>query len=84
MKAELHGRAEKKGFVEKDADPKELKMGIKVEMEHTDDPAVAKIISLDHLSEIPDYYTRLKKMEEEGLAAIKKESFNELIDSLLS
>ena len=31
---------------EKDVDPKELKMGIKVEMEHTDDPAKAKVIAL--------------------------------------
>jgi hypothetical protein len=41
-------------------------MGIKVEMEHTTDPLIAKRISLDHLSEIPDYYTRLAKMEKEA------------------
>lgn len=42
---------------------KELKMGIKVEMEHTSFPAIAKRIALAHLEELPDYYTRLKKME---------------------
>lgn len=47
-------------------DPSELMMGIKVEMEHTDNPIIAKAIAKDHLSELDDYYTRLKKMEEEG------------------
>lgn len=42
---------------------KELEMGIKVELEHTKDKGKAKEIAMDHLSEIPDYYTRLKKME---------------------
>lgn len=58
------GRANEKGFTEKDADPKELAMGIEIEKEHTTDPEVAKRISLDHLSEIPTYYTHLKEMEE--------------------
>jgi len=47
-------------------DPKELAMGIKVEMEHTTNPVIAERIALDHLSEIKDYYTRLKKMEQEA------------------
>lgn len=46
--------------------PQQLEQGISVEMEHTPDPAVAKKIVLDHLSEIPDYYTRLAKMETEA------------------
>jgi hypothetical protein len=41
----------------------ELKMGIKVEMEHTNDPKVAARISLDHLYEDPDYYTKLEKID---------------------
>jgi hypothetical protein len=49
-----------------DPDPKELEMGIKVEMEHTKSPALSKRISLDHLAEIKDYYTRLAKMEKEA------------------
>lgn len=43
----------------------ELSMGIDVEKEHTSDESVAKEIALDHLKELPDYYTRLKKMERE-------------------
>jgi len=44
---------------------KELKMGISVEMEHTDDPLIAKAIAKDHLSECANYYTRLAKMEKD-------------------
>jgi|GEM_PF-1484668 len=47
-------------------DDKQLKMGIKVEMEHTTNPIISERIAEDHLAEIPDYYTRLKKMEEEA------------------
>jgi hypothetical protein len=57
----LHGRAAKEGITEKDVDPKQLEMGIKVEMEHTDDKKVAKTIALDHLAEDPKYYTKLAK-----------------------
>lgn len=52
-------------------DPKELAMGIEVEHEHSDVPQIQRKIALDHLAEIPDYYTRLKEMEEEGKAALK-------------
>ena len=45
---------------------KELEMGIKVELEHTTSKRLAKEIAMDHLTEIPDYYTRLKNMEKEG------------------
>lgn len=50
-------------------DKRQLDMGIKVEMEHTSSPKIAKQIALDHLREfckdgksLP-YYTELKKME---------------------
>ena len=58
-----------KMFSRKDVDPKELKMGIEVEREHTSDPKIAERIAKDHLAEIPDYYTRLAVMEEEGKRA---------------
>jgi hypothetical protein len=41
----------------------QLEMGLKVEMEHTEDMDVAKKIALDHLGEDPHYYTKLAKME---------------------
>lgn len=53
---------------DEDFDAEQIKMGIEVEKEHTDSPALAKEIAKDHLAEIPDYYTRLKKMEDEGKA----------------
>lgn len=48
---------------ESDVDPKELKIGIKIELEHTSVPALAKYIALAHLEELPDYYTKLQEME---------------------
>jgi hypothetical protein len=48
-----------------DFDVDQIKKGIAVEMEHTDDPEVAKEIALDHLTEDPEYYDKLEKMEKE-------------------
>ena len=36
---------------------KEINIGIRVEMEHTDSKKVAKEIAMDHISEYADYYT---------------------------
>ena len=44
-----------------DVDPVELSLGQTVEMEHTTDPNIATEIALDHLSEDPQYYTKLRK-----------------------
>lgn len=41
----------------------QLKKGIKVEMEHTNDKDLAKEIAMDHLWEDPKYYQKLKKIE---------------------
>ena len=60
------GRANEKGITVADVDSDELAMGIKVEMEHTSDPETARRIATDHLAELDDYYTRLKKMEAEA------------------
>lgn len=62
---------------------RELNMGVKVEMEHTKNRATAKDIAMDHLSEIPDYYTRLDKMEKSGNKAWTNESTKGLIKTLL-
>lgn len=37
----------------------QLKRGLRVELEHTDDPEVALEIAMDHLAEDPRYYTKL-------------------------
>jgi hypothetical protein len=46
---------------------KELSIGTKIEMEHTDDKEEAKKIAMDHIKEIPDYYTD----SEYGIIAIE-------------
>jgi hypothetical protein len=46
-----------------DFDAGQLRLGKKVEMEHTDDPKKSREIAMDHLQEHPQYYTALKKME---------------------
>lgn len=43
-----------------DFDSKQVQMGLKVELEHTDNLEVAKEIVADHLSEDPAYYSKLK------------------------
>lgn len=40
-----------------------VEAGIKVEMEHTNDKGQAEEIARDHVSEDPEYYKKLKKME---------------------
>jgi hypothetical protein len=47
-----------------DFDPSQLKKGIKVEMEHTDDRTKAQEIAMDHLTEDPKYYDKLETIEE--------------------
>lgn len=49
----------------------QIQLGLKVEKEHTDDIAVAMQITLDHLTELPDYYSRLDKMETESITEAK-------------
>jgi hypothetical protein len=49
-----------------DFDPEELAKGVEVEAEHTGDRDLAREIAMDHLAEIPDYYTRLNQMEDEA------------------
>jgi hypothetical protein len=41
----------------------QMREGMLVEREHTLDPAHAAAIACDHLQEMPDYYTRLRRME---------------------
>ena len=62
------GFAKEKDFKEEDADPKQLKAGIAVELEHLNKKskyakALSKRISLDHLAEINNYYSKLKKVD---------------------
>jgi hypothetical protein len=42
---------------------KQVKVGTKVEGEHTTSKSGARITALQHVDELPDYYSRLKKIE---------------------
>jgi ADP-ribosylglycohydrolase len=42
-----------------------LLKGVLVELEHTDDPMLALEITMDHLTESPEYYDYLNDMEEQ-------------------
>lgn len=56
---------------------KQLKIGAPIEHEHTKDHDLAMDIALQHLGEIPDYYTRLRKME---ISAKKKNVSEETVE----
>ena len=51
---------------------RQLDMGEPIEHEHTKNHKLAMEIALQHLDEIPDYYTRLKKMETSAKKEHKK------------
>jgi hypothetical protein len=61
--------------------PKQLKVGIAVEKEHTNNPQTAKEIAIDHLVEDPEYYSKLIKSgladEPEALKLAKEFGMNE-------
>jgi hypothetical protein len=59
--------AEKHG-VSIDDIQKEIELGIEIELEHTDDPLIAKEIAMDHISEFSDYYSN----ERYGLVSSEK------------
>ena len=48
-------------------DARALALGTKVEMEHTDNRAIAERIAMDHLTEDPRYYVKLARMEKKKL-----------------
>ncbi len=57
-------------------DQEQLAIGTMLELEHTDDPELAREIAMDHLAEDPDYYkdeTKNKSLEKEQLSESKEE-----------
>lgn len=64
--------------------PLEISIGVKVEMEHSVNPTFAREIALDHLTEDPQYYTKLynaglvdEELSEEELQYIAQNSQSE-------
>lgn len=47
--------------------PEKVRKGAKVESEHTSNKAVAREIARDHLTEDPNYYEKLQKMEKKAM-----------------
>jgi len=73
-------------------DIEEILMGMEVESEHgtkgnwnitDDDPEKTMKIALAHLDELPDYYSRLKKMEEEGKKKLSESNVRKHIKKML-
>lgn len=62
----------KKHKVSQDFLEKQLAIGTKIEHEHTKNKTIAMGIALQHLDEIPDYYTRLVKLEKSAKKSIKE------------
>lgn len=54
--------------------PEQVRKGIAVEMEHTNDPKIAREIAYDHLTENPKYYDALEKIEKSNV--IKYEQYS--------
>jgi hypothetical protein len=54
---------EASGLRPEDFDQVELERGTKHELEHTDDPEIAREIAMDHLAEDEAYYERLEALE---------------------
>ena len=51
---------------------RQLKIGIRIEKEHTNSAKIAKMIAKAHLSEFPNYYTYLVPMEKKMSKALRK------------
>ena len=76
--AEAIAKKLKIDFSKERFDLNQFTMGVNVELEHGskfkntnvtyNDPIMTGKIALAHLQEIPDYYTRLKKLEQEATA----------------
>lgn len=58
-------------------DPVEVARGVKVEMEHTSNPDIAKEIAKDHLTEDPAYYLKLKTIHLDGLKSYYRDERDE-------
>jgi hypothetical protein len=60
------GVADGKAITAYDLD--ELLTGMKFELEHTSDRFVALELAMDHLERIPNYYSRLRRLEREAVS----------------
>jgi len=66
-----------------DFDQEELNAGIKVEMEHTSDKNIAREIAMDHLTEDPNYYKKLKKIHKSEVIMNDRFNINDFVEEEL-
>jgi hypothetical protein len=52
----------------------EFKMGVEEEMEHAEEEMIAQEITLDHLVEDPEYYSKLDKLQLEEIYIVEEKS----------
>ena len=52
-------------YDEKKVDREQLEKGIEHEYEHTNDREIAKIIALDHIKQMSDYYDKLETFDKD-------------------
>ena len=63
-KSSLRGVGRHNDVPDSKFDSEQIKKGLKVECEHSDDPKIQLAIVKDHLSECNSYYTFLEEMEQ--------------------
>jgi len=61
-------------------EPEQIEKGIEIELEHTENKDLAKEITKDHLTEVPNYY--LTDKGESRLDMLEEEAEKELEDSM--
>ncbi len=79
VKEDLLGGGLANGKKPEDFDQIELTKGIRVEMEHTADTLIAREIAMDHLTEDPNYYIKLAKMESDEINNPKEDKNAEVV-----
>ena len=73
----------KKQGVSTDAIKDQIKKGVATEKEHTKDAEKAEEIAKDHLTELPNYYDKLEKMEKKPSKEEKVNEGSETTKSLI-
>lgn len=67
-----------------DFDHEQLMKGVKVEMEHTNDPKLALEIAMDHLAEDPKYYDKLEFIEQHAEDGSNNDKLGNMYKELLA
>lgn len=68
----------------KRVDKKQLRMGVRVEKEHTKNPKVARVIALAHLRENKRYYDYLNGMEKAMDKGVNVKSYKKCLEKVIS